>query len=90
MQIPGRSYTFCPDWLEVVAFFEEKHKNHFMVYNMCAESHYQYDSSLFDGNVKVFPFMDHNPCPVRNTRARCTVNLLSVDVRIASTVQRSA
>ena len=48
---------------EVVQFLEKRHKEHFMVYNLCSER--SYDPGKFGNRVKLFPFDDHNPPPLR-------------------------
>jgi hypothetical protein len=40
---------------------QEKHGEHFKVYNLCSERNY--DPSLFNGRVEYFPFDDHNAPP---------------------------
>jgi protein-tyrosine phosphatase len=41
-------------------FFNEKHPNKYVIYNLCSER--QYDVGKFQGRVFPFPFDDHN-CP---------------------------
>jgi len=54
---------------EVVQFLETRHKDHFMVYNLCSER--SYDPGKFGSRVKLFPFDDHNPPPLRMLSEYC-------------------
>eukprot|EP00965_Chrysotila_dentata_P152227 5030620-Pleurochrysis_carterae.AAC.2 len=47
---------------KVVAFLEARHKEHYMVYNLCSER--SYDPGKFHNRVKIFPFDDHSPPPL--------------------------
>jgi len=48
---------------EVISFLETKHRQHYMVYNLCSER--SYDPAKLKGRVQVFPFEDHNSPPLR-------------------------
>ena len=48
---------------EVVTFLETRHREHYMVYNLCSER--SYEATKFNKRVQVFPFDDHNPPPLR-------------------------
>ncbi len=48
---------------EVAAFLETRHKDSYMVYNLCSER--SYDPAKLGRRVQVFPFDDHNPPPLK-------------------------
>ena len=54
---------------EVVAFLESRHKQHYMVYNLCSER--SYDPGKLGSRVKLFPFDDHNVPPMHTLLAIC-------------------
>eukprot|EP00457_Paulinella_chromatophora_P000328 gb/GEZN01000328.1/.p1 GENE.gb/GEZN01000328.1/~~gb/GEZN01000328.1/.p1 ORF type:complete len:1407 (-),score=296.46 gb/GEZN01000328.1/:501-4721(-) len=47
---------------DVQRFFNTRHPDKFMIYNLCSER--DYDASKFGGRKKRFPFEDHNPPPL--------------------------
>ena len=54
---------------EVVSFLDSRHADHYMVYNLCSER--SYDPGKFNNRVKLFPFDDHNPPPLRMIPQLC-------------------
>eukprot|EP01083_Nonionella_stella_P088894 247976_1 len=63
MGFPSESFEayYRNDMRETQEFFNSRHKDHYMIYNLCSER--EYDPEKFDGHVERFPFDDHN-CPV--------------------------
>lgn len=55
----GREAKYRNPMKDVQRFFEDKHKDKFMIYNLCSERNY--DASRFGGAKRWFPFNDHNP-----------------------------
>ena len=66
----GTERVFRNPMSEVAAFLEKRHKDHYMVYNLCSER--SYDATKFNRRVQLFPFDDHNPPPLRMIGDFCT------------------
>ena len=49
------------DYHIVKEFLDQRHDNHYWVYNLCSEKERIYDKKKFDGRVTYYPFDDHHP-----------------------------
>lgn len=56
----GLESTYRNSLKEVLKFFENKHKNHYKIYNLCIEKDRKYDRSVFPEYME-YGFFDHNP-----------------------------
>ena len=54
---------------EVVRFFDERHPDHYKVYNLCSER--SYDPSNFHGRVATYPFDNEKPPPFKMIKFFC-------------------
>lgn len=54
---------------EVYRFFETRHPDKYMIFNLCSER--SYDPARFHDRVICFPFDDHNPPPFEMIRPLC-------------------
>eukprot|EP00935_MAST-01C_sp_MAST-1C-sp1_P002026 g2026.t1 len=52
-------------------FFDTYHAGNYRIYNLCAESSRQYDKGKFNDQVVVYPFSDHNACPLALMKPFC-------------------
>jgi phosphatidylinositol-3,4,5-trisphosphate 3-phosphatase/dual-specificity protein phosphatase PTEN len=73
MGYPAQGFESCyrNDYPVVRRFLDERHSDHYMVYNLCSESDRQYDAALFDSRVQTFGFEDHNPPVFDSIRQFC-------------------
>ncbi|XP_053650891.1 phosphatidylinositol 3,4,5-trisphosphate 3-phosphatase and dual-specificity protein phosphatase PTEN isoform X8 [Cherax quadricarinatus] len=56
---------------DVCRFLEERHKDHYRIYNLCSERNRCYDAARFHNRVRTFPFADHNPPPLIDIEPLC-------------------
>ena len=59
--------------LKEYKFLHFRHNSHYKVYNLCLEKGRIYNKEVFKGKkVGLFPFMDHEPCPIKLMLEFCT------------------
>ena len=67
----GYPATGCESWYrnslkDVKQFLDEEHGTKYKVYNLCMEKNRIYNKNTFGGRgVSLFPFQDHQSCPVK-------------------------
>ena len=65
--------TFYRNSLKDAKFFLDRYHKEYKVYNLCLEKGRIYNKEVFDGKkVALFPFMDHDPCPIKLMLELCT------------------
>jgi phosphatidylinositol-3,4,5-trisphosphate 3-phosphatase/dual-specificity protein phosphatase PTEN len=72
---------------DIIGFLNRYHRD-YKVYNLCMESGRIYSKEYFNGKkVALFPFLDHEPCPIKLMLEFCTdlvLYLLSSDGGVAA------
>ena len=62
---------FRNDYNDVKDFLDQKHGNHYWVYNLCAEKDRTYDKKKFEDRCSHYPFDDHHPPVFKNIQPFC-------------------
>ncbi|XP_027238474.1 phosphatidylinositol 3,4,5-trisphosphate 3-phosphatase and dual-specificity protein phosphatase PTEN isoform X5 [Penaeus vannamei] len=77
---------------DVSRFLEERHKDHYRIYNLCSERNRSYDVTRFHNRVRNFPFADHNPPPLIDIEPLCKdmADWLAADSRNVAVVHCKA
>jgi len=80
------------DYNDVKEFLDQKHGDHYWVYNLCSEKDRNYDKRKFDDRVTCYPFDDHHPPVFRTIHPFCedVVNYLKKDERNVAVVHCKA
>lgn len=61
----GIEHLYRNPRLELLRFLDERHKDHYKVYNFCCEYGRGYSPEVFHGRVERYPFKDHNTPPLK-------------------------
>lgn len=51
--------------IDIKNYFKEEHQNNYKIYNLCRETYRIYNKNIFEGKVALFPFDDHQCCPIK-------------------------
>eukprot|EP01065_Artemidia_motanka_P053139 TRINITY_DN9784_c0_g1_i1.p1 TRINITY_DN9784_c0_g1~~TRINITY_DN9784_c0_g1_i1.p1 ORF type:complete len:829 (+),score=189.94 TRINITY_DN9784_c0_g1_i1:158-2644(+) len=67
----GREQFYRNPMSSVEALFEQYHRGHYKVYNLCSEANREYEPTRFQRSQARYPFPDHHPPPFSLFTAFC-------------------